>query len=128
MTDTATDTETFVPASDTGRPSMPTLFAELYDEWLIPNGIVGWIPKKPTIVVTAGKVMTCPVHRHLDTASSPWAYDLMKRSDLWGPGVGGDADDADTPLVDERTVLVTVPVTDRIRDLCAACGVTLVER
>ncbi len=117
-----------MPASETGRPPMPAGIAALYDEWLIPNGVVGWIPENPTITVVSGKVMTCPVTRHLDTASSPWDSDLMCQADLWGPGVGGDSDEASKALVDERTVLVKVPVTDRVRELCAATGVTLVER
>lgn len=127
MTDTSTKTDADVPAAANGRPPMPGPYAELVDDWLVPNGLVGFIPDGSTVVVEAGKLITAPMWRPRDPAE-PWSRDLMVRADLWGPGVGGDPGEAGEPLVDERTVQLQVPVTDRIRELFAESTLTLVER
>lgn len=121
------DTE-YAPAVPGGRPEMPVEHAELYDTWLIPNGIVGLLPLDATITVVAGRMVIFPEWRHLDPTSSPWDNDVMVASDLWGAGIGGDPDDGDKPLVNERTELLKVPVTDRVRELFSRTSLTLVER
>ncbi len=126
-----TDTMTEVPAAFNGRPAMPGPYAELVDDWLVPNDLAGFIPDGSEIVVVSGPdgaTITAPMWRHRNFDSDPWnRADLMLKSDLLGPGIGYDPDDYG-PLVDERVVRLQVPVTDRIRELFAESTLTLVER
>lgn len=118
---------TFVPAVPGGRPAMPALEAELTDTWLVPNGIVGLIPEGSTITVAGGQI-TWPRWRHLNANSRPWERDVMVASDLWPAGKKGDPKDKNVPVVDERTVPLRKPVTDRVRELFElTSGLTLVE-
>lgn len=122
-----TRSDMLVPGIDGGRPAMPALEAELTDTWLIPNGIVGRIPMGSTITVADGQI-TWPRWRHLNADSEPWADDVMIASDLWKEGEKGDPGDKNVAVVDERTVALLVPVTDRVRKLFElTSGLTLVE-
>ncbi len=111
----------------TPRPTMGADFDELYDTWLTPNGVEGWMPENATVTVTGGQIRYSH-WRHLDPASSPWDKDVMVASDLWKPGEGHDAGTGGEPVVDRRTVPLAVPVTDRVRELCRKTGLNLVEK
>ncbi len=121
---------TFLPPTPRERPSMRSReVGMLTDIWLIPNGIVGWLPEGSTITVADGQI-TWPRWRHLDPDSGPWESDLMIASDLIPKDQRGADPDADLePVVDEVTVPLRVPVTDEVRALFdASTVVTLVER
>lgn len=104
---------------------MPADAAELYDTWLSPNGIHGWLPEEATILVEDGRV-TYPAWHHLDGAVGGWGYDVKVMSDDY-PGMG-QAPGWGEPVVTVRTMPLLVPVTDRVRDLFQGSGLALIER
>lgn len=119
------------PAADQ-RPAMPAAVAELYDTWLIPNGIVGGLPEGATITVdhTAGTV-TWPQWQHLDPNSGPWDHDVRVASDSWTAeqrAARRDDPAGDQPDTIDQTVPLAAPVTDRVRELFRHGGLNLVER
>lgn len=103
---------------------MPADAAELYDTWLIPNGVAGLIPEDATILVESGRV-TFPAWHHLDGAVGGWGDDVRVLGDDF-PTLSGAA--GDMPVVEVRTMPLLVPVTDRVRELFARSTVSLVER
>ncbi len=121
-------TTTYAPAIPGGRPAMPTHDAELVDDWMTPNGVVGWIPDGSAITVAGGQI-TWPRWRHLDADSDPWDRDVMIAADLIPAGQVYDTGEGNVAVVDERTVPVQVPVTDRVRELFRLTDdLNLVER
>ncbi len=120
-----TDTSTYAPAVPGGRPAMPSMWAELVDNWMEPNGMVGWIPDGSEVVVQGGQV-SWSEWRHRDPTSGPWDKDVMIAADLWPAGHSGD--NGDEPVVNKRTVPLKVPVDDRVRELFGLSTLTLVER
>ncbi len=108
--------------------------AELFEAFLGPNGIVGWMPENAHIVVdTKAGTITWPRWRHLNEASGPWDRDVMIVGDLDPSlGCGGlgkpAAENYGDPVAEHVTVPMAVPVTDHVRDLCRKTGLDLVER
>ncbi len=103
--------------------------AELFETWLRPNGIVGWMPENPRIVVdvTSGTV-TWPQWRH-ETGDGPWGKNVVVKSDAWADSERRTRNsDEDGPVIDQRTVPLVEPVTDQVRALCRGLGVELVEQ
>lgn len=99
--------------SPAGRPQMQPPYDELYD-WLVANGINEWIPEAPALRI------------------DPAAGTLTYTSYLWSGPRGWSADgfqvDADgDPAVEQRTVPLVVPPSERIRELLAGTGATLEE-
>ncbi len=108
--------------------------AELFEAFLGPNGIVGWMPENARVVVdTTASTITWPRWRHLNKASGPWERDVMIASDL-DPSLrcGGPGEPAvkgyDVPVIDQMTTMLVQPVTDHVRDLCRKTGLNLVEQ
>jgi hypothetical protein len=130
-TGVAMTTDTWAPEIPGVRPAMLADDAELYDMWLAPNGVVGLIPECTTVVVADGHI-TYSAWRHENAGSGPWdSSDVMIASDLWTAEerIARRDDPAGmVALVDERTVPLVVPVTDRVRELFAASVLTLIER
>lgn len=102
---------------------MPASVAKLYDEFLAPNGIVGWMPEQPTVVVANGR-LTAPLWRHR-SGDGPWGRNVLIKSDL---DRSLYASPNDGPVIDPLTVPLVVPVTDRVRKLARASGLRLVEQ
>lgn len=107
--------------------------AALFNAWLRPNGVIGWMPENSTITVdsVAGTV-TWPRWRHLKAKSGVWDRDVMVVADFW-PGQLPPADQIDPdegmrPVVDMVTTPLVVPVTDQTRAWAKKCGLNLVER
>jgi hypothetical protein len=107
----------------TSRPDMPHPYGELYDLFLTPNGIRGWMPERPTVVV-AGGTITAPIWRHRGH-DTPWGPDVLIKSDF-DHTVYGTPDDG--PVTDQLTAPLIVPVTDRVRELAREAGLQLIER
>lgn len=103
--------------------------AKLFEQWLQPNGIVGWLPEHATIVVnTDAGTVTWPKWRHLGAASGPWEEDLMVVSDRWTDKQRRSfTRDPGAPVVDKVTVPLAVPVTPEVRVMCRKLGLNLVE-
>lgn len=108
--------------------------ADLYNVWLKPNGIIGWIPDGAPVTVdsTAGTV-TWPKWRHLKAKSGPWEKDVKVVSDDWPqwPQKVPDGVDRATfgqPVVDWVTTPLIAPVTERVRALARKRRLNLVER
>ncbi len=105
------------------------VFAELHETWLAPNGVIGWMPESATVTVdTAAGTVTWPQWRHLSEASGPWDKDVMVESDEWTDEQRRTRDGGLEPVVDNRTTPLAVPVNERVRELCRAAGLNLVER
>jgi hypothetical protein len=104
--------------------------AALFEKWLRPNGIIGWMPEDPTIVVDlAGGTVTWPKWRHLNGGSSPWEKDLAVKSDAWSDSERRTrSSDEDGAVIDQTTTKLRAPVTDEVRDLARRCGMRLEER
>lgn len=106
--------------------------AELYELWLKPNGIIGWMPENATVTVDAkAGTITWPKWRHSGN-DGPWGHDVVIAMDLDPnlrpvPGGGSVEGAGDAPVVDETTAPLKVAVTERVRDLCRETGVNLVE-
>lgn len=104
--------------------------ARLFESWLGPNGVIGWMPERPTIVVDrkAGTV-TWPKWRHLHGGSSPWEKDLAVKSDAWADSERLTRPSSeDGPVIDQATTTLRVLVNDEVRTLARKCGMELVER
>jgi hypothetical protein len=91
---------------------MDSPYDELYD-WLAANGIDEWIPEAPAFRV------------------DPAAGTLTYTSYMWvGPRGWSDTHidvDAEGPLLEQRTVPMVAPPSDRLRELIPATGATLEE-
>ncbi len=103
--------------------------AELYDLWLKPNGIIGWMPENARIVINqqAGTV-TWPKMRHEHGNDGPFGRDIVVKSDSWTDEQRRTRSlDEDGVVVDWRTTPLIAPVTDRVREL-ARGRLVLVEQ
>ncbi len=102
--------------------------AELYESWLEPNGLIGWMPENATITVdSAAGTITWPKFRH-NSPGAPWDG-VATKSDYWTDAeLQERGSEQDGLIVDETTVPLVAPVTERVRELANATGVTLVEK
>jgi hypothetical protein len=138
-------TEKLVPASPTGRPAMPAEAAELYDTWFEPNGIMEFLPEDCVVRVDAkAGTITYTSFVWNDGVARGYNGDIAATCDkglsarVWriarDAGLGGE-----DVILEQRTVPLLAPVTDRVRRLFASpsvrrpnpvgqpCGPTLVE-
>jgi hypothetical protein len=106
------------PASPSGRPRMLADCAELYDTFLCPNGVTGWIPYGATVSVHDGQI-TFPVWVHRDGCRGGWRSDVLVEA--------RESDCAPQPVTITVTRRLAVPVTPRIRYLCGITGLDLQE-
>lgn len=104
--------------------------AKLFETWLEPNGIIGWLPENPTVVVDAAAgTVSWPKWRHLNGGSGPWDRDVAVKSDAWADSERRTRPSSDDgPVVDQRITALRAPVTDEVRTLAQRCGMNLVER
>lgn len=128
----------YAPAVPGGRPRMTVLAAELYDTWLTPNGVDGWLAATATIRVEDDRI-TFPSWRHLDGTLGGWGHDIMTVRE-WrqcsplsaveiprprGTVLLGEDHDLVAVL---RTRPLVLPVTNRVRHLFDLSGLILAER
>jgi hypothetical protein len=103
--------------------------AELYELWLKPNGIIGWMPENGKVVVhpNAGKITWLKL-RHQNPDGDPWANDIVVKSDSWtSDELITRSRDEDGLVSDTVESDLAVPVTERVRELAKATGIKLIE-
>lgn len=93
------------------RPAYwPAELHELYDTWLVPNGIDGWLPEDVTFEIdTVRQTITYPAFRTVDGGHGTWEAAQIARD--------GDSGDA---VIDQITVPMVVAPTGRVRELVMA--------
>lgn len=93
--------------SDRTRPDFwPADENELYDTWLNPNRIDGWLPENVTFEIdTNGATITYDAFRTVDGGHGTWDPDDIARD--------GDGH----VIIEQVTVPMAVPPTQRVREL-----------
>ncbi len=102
---------------------MPAAGAELYDRWLVPNGIAEWVPEDATFRVDAGSGW-------ITYTSFVWDDGVVRGWNHEFAAVGDEGlservrvlartarRDSNGVLFEDRVVPLVVPVTDRVREL-----------